>query len=272
MMMLQNWKSNMKKSDFPSLYQINTRVWLTELSKKLGRTCTLDDIPDDELSKFAKNGFDWIWFLSVWQTGEVGKQLSRTNPEWLNDFHETLPDLKDEDIPGSGFAITKYVVHEQLGGDAALARLRKRLQQLGLKLMLDFVPNHAALDHVWIPRFPDYFIRGSETLLEREPKNYTKIVTAIGDMILAHGRDPYYPGWPDTAQFNYGNLELQEALINELIKISEQSDGVRCDMAMLVVPEIFEKTWGIPCRSFWPEAISRVKNHNSSFCFMAEVY
>ena len=258
--------------DFPSLYQINTRVWLTELSEHTGRPCTLDDIPDDEIDHFAKMGFDWIWFLSVWQTGEEGKRLSRSNPEWLSDFHDTLPDLKEEDIPGSGFAITRYKVHEQLGGDAALSRLRKRLQDRGLKLMLDFVPNHAAPDNDWINQFPDYFIRGNETLLANQPKNYTRVKTVAGELILAHGRDPYFPGWPDTLQLNYSNEELQEALVNELIKISGQCDGVRCDMAMLVVPEVFQKTWGLRSKDFWPEAITRVKNHTPGFCFMAEVY
>jgi len=115
-------------------------VWLTELSQSLGRPATLDDIPDSELDQYAKIGFDWIWFLSVWQTGEEGKRLSRTNPGWLSEFHETLPDLKEEDIPGSGFSIKSYTVHEKLGGDEALARLRKRMKDRGLKLMLDFVP------------------------------------------------------------------------------------------------------------------------------------
>ena len=71
-----------------------------------------------------------------------------------------------------------------------------------------------------------------------------------GDVILAHGRDPFFPGWPDTLQLNYGNPLLQEAMIGELIKIAGQCDGVRCDMAMLVLPEVFERTWGIRCRSF----------------------
>jgi len=257
---------------YSSLYQVNTRVWLRELSGKLGRAATLDDIPNSELDKFSKTGFDWIWFLSVWQTGKEGQRLSRTNPEWVKEFHETLEDLKEEDIPGSGFAITGYKVHEQLGGDAALARLRKRLQDRGLKLMLDFVPNHSALDHDWVQIFPDYYIRGNEASLANEPKNYTKIKTASGDLILAHGRDPYFPGWPDTLQYNYSKAELQEALIKELIKISGQCDGVRCDMAMLVLPEVFEKTWGLPCRSFWPEATKRVREHNLDFRFMAEVY
>src|SRR5271154_6775870 len=108
---------------YPSLYQINTRVWLTDLSRTLGRTATLDDIPDAELDRFAEMGFDWIWFLSVWQTGPTAQQLSRSNPEWRHEFQETLPDLREADIGGSGFAIAGYTVHTQLGGDAALARL-----------------------------------------------------------------------------------------------------------------------------------------------------
>ena len=132
---------------YPSLYQINTRVWLTEFSRRLGRPATLDDIPDAELNRLADMGFDWIWFLSVWQTGPDAQQVSRTNPDWRREFEETLPDLTDDDILGSGFAITSYTVHDKLGGDAALARLRDRLRQRGLKLMLDFVPNHMGLGH-----------------------------------------------------------------------------------------------------------------------------
>ena len=145
----------------PSLYQINTRVWLTELSRKLGRAATLDDIPDAGLDRLAELGFDWVWFLSVWQTGPAAQAISRANPEWRREFEETLPDLKDEDIAGSGFAIQNYTVHRDLGGDAALARLRQRLQKRGLKLMLDFVPNHMAPDHPWIDEHPEYFVHGS---------------------------------------------------------------------------------------------------------------
>ena len=258
---------------YPSLYQINARLWLTELSRTLGRRATLDDIPDAALDEFARQGFDWIWLLSVWQTGRAAQAISRKNAGWRREFAETLPDLKDEDIAGSGFAITGYTVHEDLGGDAALARLRVRLKKRGLKLMLDFVPNHMAPDHPWVERHPDYFIAGTEIDLARAPQNYFRVPTKKnGSRLFAHGRDPYFDGWPDTIQLNYGNPALQEAMIGELTRIAGQCDGVRCDMAMLVLPELFERTWGIRAELFWPKATASVRKKHPHFQFMAEVY
>src|ERR1700722_9222078 len=171
----------------PSLYQINTRVWLTELSQQRGRSATLDDIPDAELDRLADRGFDWVWFLSVWQTGLAAQQVSRSNPEWRHEFQETLPDLRDEDIAGSGFAITGYTVHEKLGGNAALGRLRERLKKRNLKLMLDFVPNHMGLGHPWVEDHPEHFVRGTELDLARAPQNYLWVKRKGGDLLLAHG-------------------------------------------------------------------------------------
>jgi Alpha amylase, catalytic domain len=262
----------MSPSLYPSLFQINTRVWLTELSRGLGRRATLDDIPDAELDRLAHLGFDWIWMLSVWQTGPAGQSVSRSNPEWRKEFEETLADLREEDIAGSGFAITGYKVHQLLGGDAALARLRERLRKRGLRLMLDFVPNHTGLDHPWVESHPQYYIQGTEADLARAPQNYTWTRRKQGDLILAHGRDPYFPGWPDTLQLDYSNPDAQEALIAELLKIAGQCDGVRCDMAMLVLPEVFERTWGRRPQPFWPQATQKVQERVPDFCFMAEVY
>jgi len=257
---------------YPSLYQINTRVWLTELSRTLGRPATLDDIPDSELDRLAKTGFDWVWFLSVWQTGPAGQRVSRANHEWRKEFQETLPDLREEDIPGSGFAIAGYTVHGDLGGDAALARLRERLRKRGLRLMLDFVPNHTALDHSWVETHPEYYIPGMEQDLARAPQNYTRVKRKQGDLLLAYGRDPYFSGWPDTLQLNYGNQATQDAMIGELVRIAGQCDGLRCDMAMLVLPDIFERTWGIRAQPFWQKATQLVRKRVPDFRFMAEVY
>jgi hypothetical protein len=257
---------------YPSLFQINTRAWLTELSLQLGRKATLDDIPDSKLNEISKIGFDWVWFLSVWQTGQTGQQISRTNPEWRRDFEETLSDLREEDIAGSGFAITGYKVHKTLGGDAALKRLRERLKKHRLKLMLDFVPNHTGLDHPWVEEHPEYYIQGTEMNLTQAPQNYIRVDRKKDDLLLAYGRDPYFSGWPDTLQLNYGNPNLQDAMITELVKIAGQCDGVRCDMAMLVLPEVFERTWGISSQPFWSKAIEQVHQSFPKFCFMAEVY
>ena len=256
----------------PSLYQINTRVWLTELSRSLGRPATLDDIPDAELDRLAEMGFDWIWLLSVWQTGPAAQQVSRSHPEWREEFQETLPDLREEDIAGSGFAISGYTVHGNLGGDTGLAGLRERLRKRGLRLMLDFVVNHMAPDHPWIDEHPDYFVHGSENDLAHAPRNYCRVQTKNGSLVLAYGRDPYFDGWPDTRQLNYGNPDLQQAMIGELERIAGQCDGVRCDMAMLVLPEVFERTWGIRADLFWPKAIESVRRTHPNFQFMAEVY
>jgi glycosidase len=257
---------------YPALYQVNTRVWLTELSRSLGRRATLDDIGDAELDRLAKPGFDWIWLLSVWSTGAAGQRISRTWPEWRHEFKETLPDLREEDVAGSGFAITGYRVHPELGGDAALARLRERLRARGLRLMLDFVPNHTALDHAWVEDHPEYYISGRELDRTRDPRNYTWVKRKRGDLLLAHGRDPYFSGWPDTLQLDYSNAATQRAMAAELLRIAGQCDGVRCDMAMLVLPDVFERTWRRKAQPFWANATARVREKFPGFTFLAEVY
>ena len=182
---------------------------------------TLTDVDDAILDHFAQQGFDWIYLLSVWQTGPAGRLVSRNHAEWRAEYNAVLPDLVDEDICGSGFAITAYTVSDELGGEAALSQFRERLARRGMRLMLDFVPNHTALDHPWVKGNPDYYMNGSEDILAAAPQNYIRMETDMGPRILAYGRDPNYPGWPDTLQLNYDNPELQKVRIEELINIAE---------------------------------------------------
>lgn len=259
-------------STYPSLYQINSRVLLTKLSSDLGRKATLDDIDDKELQRFADLGFEWIWMLSVWTTGGKGRSVSLTNPQWHKEFQETISDLKKEDIGGSGFAIADYTVSKELGGEEALARLRSRLKKFGLKLMLDFVPNHMGPDHPWVQSHPEYFVSGTEEGLQHQPQNYARVKLSQGERILAYGRDPYFDGWPDTYQLDYSNPQTVQAMKQELLRIAGQCDGVRCDMAMLVLPDIFERTWGRKAQVFWPDITKEVREKHPGFCFMAEVY
>ncbi|HQR44491.1 MAG TPA: alpha-amylase family glycosyl hydrolase [Thermoanaerobaculia bacterium] len=253
---------------YPSLFQVNTRVRLSELSWALGRPATLDDIPDGELDRLAADGFDLVWYLGVWQTGEAARRVSRSKREWLEEYRRVLPDFREEDVTGSCFAVRDYRVHEDFGGDPALGRLRERLRKRGLGLVLDFVPNHVAPDHPWVAEHPDFFVQGTEEQLAAAPQNWTR----SGNRILAYGRDPYFDGWPDTLQLNYGNPVLQQAMLDELSWIARQCDGVRCDMAMLVLPEVFEKTWGIAATPFWPRATAAIRAQAPGFLFLAEVY
>jgi glycosidase len=257
---------------YPTLFQINTRVWLQRLSREAGKPISLANIDDATLDDFAENGFDWIWLLSVWQIGAAGRAVSRGNPQWRAEFQAVLPDLTEDDICGSGFAITRYTVNETLGGESALTQFRERLARRGIKLMLDFVPNHTAPDHPWVRTHPDYYIEGSAAALATSPYNYLRVETDRGPKMLAYGRDPNFPGWPDTLQLNYANPELQRALIDELTTIAGRCDGVRCDMAMLLLPEIFERTWGLTPEPFWPKAIPAVHARYPDFTFTAEVY
>jgi hypothetical protein len=208
----------------------------------------------------------------VWQTGPAGRRVSLENREWQSEFQELLPDFQDKDVCGSCFAISSYVVHADLGGNPALERLRQRIHARGMRLLLDFVPNHTAPDHPWVQRHPEFYVHGTEEQLEREPQNYTRVENPGGSAVLAYGRDPYFSGWPDTLQLNYAEPGLQEAMASKLESVAAMCDGVRCDMAMLILPDVFERTWGLRSKPFWPEAIGRVRSAHPEFLFMAEVY
>jgi hypothetical protein len=266
----------------PAIYQINTRVVLQERGMALARPATLDDLEDRFLDEIASKGFRWVWLLGVWQTGPAGREISRSNPKLVEECRRVLPDLKAEDICGSPFAVVAYETHRDFGGDKALAKIRKRLAQRNLKLLLDFVPNHTAPDHPWVQKHPEYYIQGSEDDLARQPQNYARVKIGRQTLVLAYGRDPYFDGWPDTFQLNYRHGGFREARIAELGSIAERCDGVRCDMAMLLQPEIIAKTWGDRSRPsdgsspkdnpFWPEAIAAIKRRHDGFKFVAEVY
>jgi glycosidase len=256
----------------PSLYQINTKVFLSEL----GDGATLDDIPNSFLDDIAARGFDWVWLLGVWRIGPTGQRISRERAEWHREYQAALPDLRLDDICGSPFAICEYTTDPSLGGDRELAHFRERLELRGLRLLLDFVPNHIGFDHRWVTERPDFLMRGGQSDLSRAPDCWTKLPNGT---IAAYGKDPNYPGWPDTLQLNFFNPQTRAAMIGELRSIATRCSGVRCDMAMLLEPEVFVRTWGDRPerrqdfqRSWWPEAIAQVRRDHPDFLFLAEVY
>ena len=267
---------------FPSVYQLNARICLQEIGQALGRPATLDEIPDTLVEELVRRGFSWLWLLGVWQTGELGRQVAREDLELRTELARELPDVRSEDIVGSPFAVWSYQVHRDFGGDRALERLRRRLARQGILLILDFVPNHIAVDHPWVFDHPEFLIHGREQDLADVPQNYVRVETRLGPAIVAHGRDPNFPGWRDTVQLNYRHAGLRQAQTAALSSLAQQCDGLRCDMAMLLQPEIIARTWGDAATPvdgsppedapFWPAAIAAVRHHHPDFLFVAEVY
>ena len=262
----------MTASTSPVLYQIHTALELKNRSRQLGRQATFDDLPDAWLAELAASGFNWLYLLGVWQTGQVGLQLARRDLHLLAEYQQVLPDISQSDICSSCFAITGYTVPLEWGAEPALQRLRQRLSRHGLRLMLDFIPNHTAVDHPWSTAHPDFYITGKAKDLKHMPRTHVRLQTPTSAVILAHGRDPYFPAWADTLQLNYGNPALQAAMRSELLKAAALCDGLRCDMAMLVTPEIFQRTWNVLSQPFWPQALASVKAVYPDFTFLAEVY
>jgi len=265
----------------PILFEINARVWLRELSRSHGRPVTLADVPDEELDGWAAHGYNHVWLMGVWETGEVGHQIALTHPDLQAVYRKALADFTADDVIGSPYAVTEYRVARQLGGPDALAALRERLAKRGMGLILDFVSNHTAKDCPWVREHPELYIQGTPEELTDAPNEFFSAPTVRGAKIIAHGRDPYFPPWTDTAQLNYRQPELWFYQERTLMQIAEQCDGVRCDMAMLLLDDVIESTWGRratqgvaqPMRkSFWPAAVSAVKKDFPSFLFLGEVY
>ena len=250
------WDSDFRfwNLNHPLLYEINARWWLAELSERTGQRVTLLNVPESEFEFWRQRGFTHIWLMGVWATGPRSREVSR---ELFRGEHA----YRDDDIAGSSYAIQQYTVPPVFGGDEALAAFRSRLHQHGLKLILDFVPNHVALDHPWAETKSEFFVTGS---------------CAGGFAAGCCGRNAT---WKDTLQLDYRNPELRAAMVRELIKVSARCDGVRCDMAMLVLNEVFARTWRdvpsahvAPPTEFWAEAIAATRQRHQNFIFLAEVY
>ena len=225
---------------YPTLYEINTWVWLAELSRKAGKPVDLGSVPSAEWDAIAEFGFDAVWLMGVWERSPAGIAIANRNENLLADFRRVLPDFRPEDNVGSPYCVRRYVVDKHLGGPKGLARARKELAKRGMRLVLDFVPNHVAPDHPWVTEHPEYFIQGSAEDLKNDPASFVQ----VGKNVYACGRDPYFPAWPDVLQLNAFQPGLRQAVIETVSSIADQCDGVRCDMAMLLLNAIFERTWG----------------------------
>ncbi len=259
----------MNISDQPSIYEINAAVFLNEESKKAATALTFATVPDSTWDDIEKLKIDAVWFMGVWERSPMAQKMAHNDPS----LKKALPDLKEKDIFGSAYSIHNYVVDSRFGGDKSLAVARKKLKERGIKMILDYVPNHVAIDHVWTEQFPSYFLPASQDELLDFPDDFYQTPSGI----VARGKDPNFPPWSDVVQLNAFSSDLRNAVTETLLKISSMCDGVRCDMAMLMMNDVFHHTWGhraghTPETEYWPPIIAMVKKRHPHFIFIAEVY
>lgn len=255
------------------VYEINTLVWLGELSVRYGRRVALGDVPGEVWDEVARPGVDTVWLMGVWERSPAGLGIALRDDRLLASFRDALPDLTPADIAGSPYCVRNYVVDESLGGPEGLAAARAELAARGVRLILDYVPNHVAPDHPWLTERPGCLVRGTPDDLARAPDAFLE----AGGQVYARGRDPYFAPWPDVVQLNAFSEELRTAAVDTLAAIGDQADGVRCDMAMLLMNDVFAKTWGdragqAPAEDFWPYVVPRVRARHPGLLFVAEAY
>jgi hypothetical protein len=270
----------------PLLYELNTRCWLRELGARAGQPITLANVPEAEFAQWLRLGFTHIWLMGVWTGGPRGREEALTDANQRRHYSEALPDWQEADVAGSPYAIAEYRVPAALGGEAGLAQFRRQLQARGLKLVLDFVPNHLGLEHPWLRERPELFVQSPKDA----PEGFAQ-ETRQGLRWLAHGKDPFFPAWTDTVQLDYRREDTRREMTGLLCSVAERCDGVRCDMAMLLLADVFAKTWerfpgsqtgqgatpaapksSGPIAEFWTAAIGAVRQAHPGFVFLAEVY
>ncbi len=261
----------------PVVHEIFTWVWVTELSAALDRPVTLADVPAEVWDDVARPGIDAVWLMGVWERSPMGAAIARAHPAMRAAHEATLPDLVDADVVGSAYCIRDYVVDPALGGEAGLALARSELAARGVRLVLDLVPNHVAPDHRWVVEHPEYFIGGTAEDLARDPEYFL----GLGDRVFARGRDPYFPAWPEVLQLDASHPGLRAAMTAVIAGLASRCDGIRCDMAMLVLDDVFWRTWGERAtggpspdggRGFWPTVLAPVRAAHPDFAVWAEAY
>ena len=256
----------------PHLFEISAWPWLERLSARENRRITLADVPPREWDAIASRGFSYVFFMGVWKRSALGTQIALEDESLRAEYDRTLPGWSAQDVCGSPYCISAYEPDPRIGGWDALDAARAELRRRGIGVVLDFVPNHTAFDHPWTTTHPERYVQGTPEDERRAPEHFRR----IGDALIACARDPYFPPWRDVAQLNYFNPDTRRAMVDQLRAIGAHCDGVRCDMAMLVLNDIFETTWRSVMREnwpppgveFWPDAVRQCPE----LLFIAEVY
>ncbi|MFN2182616.1 MAG: alpha-amylase family glycosyl hydrolase, partial [Anaerolineae bacterium] len=297
----------------PSLVLIakNAYVWMHQLSKAYERPIhRLDQIPDEVLDELAGWGFTGLWLIGLWERSSASRKIKQLcgNPEAV----------------ASAYSLYDYQIAADIGGTEAYENLRERAWQRGIRLASDMVPNHVGIYSRWVIEHPDWFVSldyspfpsysfNGPDLSEDdrvgifvEDHYYERSDAAVvfkrvdrwtgSEKYIYHGNDGTSMPWNDTAQLNYLNPEVREAVIQTILHVARQFPIIRFDAAMTLAKKHYQRLWfpepgtggAIPTRAehgltkeqfdaampneFWREVVDRVAAEAPDTLLLAEAF
>ena len=289
----------------------NSFVWLNQLSRQYGRPIErLDQIPDETLDQLASWGFTGLWLIGLWERSDASRQIKQMcgNP----------------DAVSSAYSLARYQIAERLGGELSYHNLSQRCGARGIRLASDMVPNHMGIDSDWVYEHPDWFIQSDQspfpaysfngpdlstrpgTSINLEDHYYSRSDAAVvfkhydhgngRTRFIYHGNDGTSMPWNDTAQLDYLNPEVREAVIQTILSVARKFPIIRFDAAMTLTKKHYQRLWfpqpgsggDIPSRAehamtkeafdaampdeFWREVVQRVADEVPDTLLLAEAF
>ncbi|MFW6252729.1 MAG: alpha-amylase family glycosyl hydrolase [bacterium] len=235
-----------------------TLVWLDQLSRSYGYEITrLDQVPNEELDRIASYGFTGLWLIGLWERSAASKRIKHLcgNP----------------DAEASAYSLHDYQIANRLGGWEGLENLRARCEERGIRLASDMVPNHTGIDSAWVHEHPDWFVQlpwspfpgysfngenlssDPETGIYLEDHYYDRTDAAVvfkrvdhrsgEERFIYHGNDGTQMPWNDTAQLDFTNEEVREAVIQTILQVARNFSIIRFDAAMTLARKHVQRLW-----------------------------
>lgn len=289
----------------------NALVWLYQLSRRYERPIErLNEIPDEELDTIAGRGFNALWLIGIWQRSAASRRIKHLcgNPE----------------AEASAYSLAEYEIAHDIGGWGALHELADRCAARGIQLASDMVPNHTGLDSRWVVEHPDWFVQldhspfpsysftGEDLCIDEsvtvqiEDHYYDRTDAAVvfqhidhpsgKRRFIYHGNDGTHMPWNDTAQLDFLNPDVREAVIQTILHVARSFRIIRFDAAMTLAKQHYQRLWfpepgsggDIPSRAehglskeafdrampkeFWREVVDRVAVEAPNTLLLAEAF
>jgi glycosidase len=289
----------------------NVYVWLDQLTREYQRRISkLDQVPEEELAKLYQRGINTLWLIGIWERSPASQRIKQLcgNPE----------------AASSAYSLYDYTISEKIGGESAYQHLSSSAEKYHIRLAADMVPNHMGIDSHWISEYPEYFLSldtppfpgysfngpdlssSPDLSIYLEDHYYDRSDAAVvfkrrnnrtGDsQYIYHGNDGTSMPWNDTAQLDYLNPEVREAVIQSILEVARKFSVIRFDAAMTLSKKHYQRLWfpqpgsggAIPTRSsfslskkefdahmpveFWRELVDRVAEEVPDTLLLAEAF